>query len=84
MIHVLNKIKRPIYLQRLKKYNSHFKESNVKNKKIIISGYPRGGTTWLFENILKVDKNIQGVWEPLHLKNLKNYNPKMNFFWRNI
>lgn len=66
----------------MKKFNKYFLSSNKIKNRIVISGYPRGGTTWIFENILKTDEKIQGIWEPLHLKNIHHFDANINFHWR--
>lgn len=61
--------------------NRQVKKFNLKNRKesrfndfsqhIVISGEPRGGTTWLME-ILKQDSDAL-IWEPLHPQRLEKY-----------
>lgn len=55
--------------KKLKKYSDF-------SKHIIISGEPRGGTTWLMEILM--NKSDCLIWEPLHHKHLKDYSE--NFY----
>ncbi len=59
-------------------YNGKFNFNT--SEAIIISGVPRGGTTWLAE-LLSVEEKLALIWEPLHLE---FYPPikKLNFKWR--
>lgn len=67
-----------VYLFRLKRINSFFRnEFKGKQHPIIISGSPRGGTTWLYE-VLQASTNSFGLWEPLHPKTIQEYYPNTN------
>lgn len=50
------------------------------NKAIIISGVPRGGSTW-FAELLNTDKKSAIIWEPLHLNFYDGFN-EFNLKWR--
>lgn len=62
----------------IKKYNGTFFYDTQNT--IVISGMPRGGSTW-FAELLNTDKKSAIIWEPLHLD---FYPPikKLNFKWR--
>lgn len=38
----------------------------------VISGSPRGGTTWLYE-VIEKNSNGFGIWEPLHPKSMQDF-----------
>jgi hypothetical protein len=48
---------------------------------VVISGVPRGGTTWLYEILLKSIPNSCGIWEPLFLPGNNRLNA-LGFSWR--
>lgn len=63
---LLNRLKRPIYNYRLKKLQRFFAEEFKPAKDaLIISGAPRGGTTWVYE-VIQGSLPAFGLWEPLH------------------
>lgn len=73
-----NRIKRKIELllfeKKIRTFNYNNRINNPFNKienNIIISGEPRGGTTWLMELLLDDRKCI--IWEPLHPVVLKKF-----------
>jgi hypothetical protein len=55
-----------IYNYRLKKIENYYQKKtfNLRNS-IIISGHPRGGTTWV-NDVIKADKKCFDIWEPMH------------------
>ena len=69
---------RLIYEYRLGKIKANFNKSKLQKKAIIISGSPRGGTTWLFE-VLQKTAPVFGLWEPLHPIMINEYYPKKSF-----
>lgn len=66
----MRKIKRWVYLKRLNRLQDYFRSANARS--IVISGHPRGGTTWLKEVICH-NQNLFDLWEPLHPKILSEY-----------
>jgi hypothetical protein len=53
------------------------------NNTIVISGVPRGGTTWLYEMLLESIPRSCGIWEPLSLESKYNVRVRqLNFAWR--
>lgn len=71
-------LKRVVYDYRLKNLKGYFEHEFVPDKNpLIISGSPRGGTTWLYEVIEKSTNGFE-LWEPLHPKIIGNYYPGTN------
>src|SRR6056297_3604377 len=60
------------------------KRYHDKNKKVLISGMPRGGTTWLAELLLNINNSIL-FWEPLRPfrleeQNLSEFSKELGWF----
>jgi len=81
-MNIISKIKRKIsYLNKnrlIHKYNGKL-FFDTKNA-IVISGMPRGGSTWLAE-LLATDSKSAIIWEPLHLDFFPQFK-KLHFKWR--
>jgi len=65
-------------------YNSINNTWHDKNKRVLISGLPRGGTTWLAEVLSSSPKTIL-IWEPLrrfrlYEQNLHDFSNKIGWF----
>ena len=78
---ILNKY---FFLKKKYEVNKIAGKLNINQKKsIVISGVPRGGTTWLAE-LLNTDKKSAILWEPLHPEYyppVKQYNFKYRQFF---
>lgn len=71
-------LERKVYELRLQKRQAYFRDRFIpKRNPIIISAFPRGGSTWLFEVIQKATNSFS-LWEPLHPKNLEAFFPNTN------
>ncbi len=47
---------------------------------LIICADPRGGSTWLYEILSRIE-NVAGLWEPLHIGKVSQFK-KLGFDWR--
>lgn len=68
----------------LEKYYKLLKKFRSENSKVLISGMPRGGTTWLAELLLNIDKSSIN-WEPLrpfrlYEIGLKSFSDELGWF----
>lgn len=75
LIHQLNKIKNQL---RLQVFKSKIKVNPLTH--FLVFSDPRGGSTWLME-IVKQITNKPVLWEPLHVRKVKELN-KIGFGWR--
>lgn len=71
-------VKKSVYNFRLKRLQTFFKKNKFEKPAIVISGSPRGGTTWLFE-VLQKTTPVFGIWEPLHPEIIQEYYPTKTF-----
>jgi len=66
-------ISRLVYMLRLTVLKRYLANANNLNSPVrVISGSPRGGTTWLYEVIEKNSSGF-GIWEPLHPKSVQDF-----------
>lgn len=80
-MNVLTRLKRTVYDYRLKNLQHYFASEFKPGKNpLIISGAPRGGTTWVYE-VLQAATPSFGIWEPLHPNALQKYYPGKNFWF---
>lgn len=77
---LITEIKKYFYLFRLNKLKKYFRNNISKTNPIIISGSPRGGTTWLYE-VFQSTSNRFGLWEPLHDKMLNQFFKKDTYLF---
>lgn len=76
-------VKRSVYNYRLARLQSYFSKKKItSDNSLIISGTPRGGTTWVYEVLVNGINNSFPLWEALHPFNFKDYYGK-NDFWFN-
>lgn len=75
------KLTRFVYNIRLKKLQKYYKKKIINSQDVIlISGTPRGGTTWVNE-VLCNDKKVFNLWEPLHPFSFQDYFGDGNKYW---
>lgn len=71
-------ISRAVYIARLFTLQRYFAKTSQSTSSVrLISGSPRGGTTWLYEVIERNSEGF-GIWEPLHPKSMQDYFPNTN------
>ena len=75
---IQKQISRSVYTLRLFFLRQYLGNSNHLTSPVrVISGSPRGGTTWLYEVIEKNSDGF-GLWEPLHPKSMQDFNQGTN------
>ncbi len=78
---MISRLKQSVYQYRLSKIQTFFDKKSIKPEDvIIISGTPRGGTTWVNE-ILRTPNEVFDLWEPLHPFSLEDFHQDGNRFW---
>lgn len=73
-----------LFAKYLENHNKYLKKFHSKDCKILISGNPRGGTTWLLEMIGEIENSCT-LWEPLrpyrlYEDNLKEFSDELGWF----
>ena len=73
-----------LFAKYLENHNQVFKKFHSNESKVLISGNPRGGTTWLSELLSHIESSCM-LWEPLrpfrlYEDNLKEFSDKLGWF----